>query len=826
MVDAPRLFAQPATTPPATNEIRIVEIQGSVTVFPVGTKTSLTAWLNQPLHPYDRVQTAADSRVALRWSDQSIVSFGASTEFEILPPGSSDEQSGLHLIHGVLSFFHRDKPGHIHIITRGAVAGIEGTEFILTATDDGQTTLSVVDGKVKLGNEQATLLLTNGQQATVELGQAPARTAGFIANNLLQWSFYYPAVLDLNNLPLTAAESNDLSNSLAAYRTGDLPMALAKYPADRSNPSAAESVYHAALLLSVGEVEKSEMILSSLSSNTDQTARLATALRQLIAAVKRQPSVSTAAPQLATEFLADSYFEQSRAIRETSLKKALGHAYQAAKLSPQSGFAWERVAELEFSFGQGGKAMKALDKSLALAPRNAQALALKGFILAANDQSRQAIASFDAAIAMDSALGNAWLGRGLSRIRQGDKSGGREDLLVAAALEPQRAELRNYLAKAYANTGDYPHATKELALAKKLDPNDPTAWLYSALLNQQGNEINDGIRDLEKSESLNDNRSVYRSQLLLDEDNAVRRANLAGLYRDDGMLDLSLREAGRAVSTDYANYSAHLFLANSFDQMRDPNWSNLRYETPTSAEFIIANLLAPGSAGVLSDLMSEPAHINLFDQNRVGVISDTTYLDRGAWLERGAQFGVYDNFSYDFEAKYTSDPGQRPNNDEQHRDLMLTIKDQFTSQDSVFFSVEQDKIENGDVNEYYDPSVANHDFRFSETQEPNLTLGYHHEWSPGVHTLFFAARQVGYEKGFSTNAQQSIFSTMGGVPLSSADFGASDLVRISPVEYSTELQQIWETANHTTIIGAGYQWGTVRYQNDETNGSSDIPLLF
>jgi tetratricopeptide (TPR) repeat protein len=72
-------------------------------------------------------------------------------------------------------------------------------------------------------------------------------------------------------------------------------------------------------------------------------------------------------------------------------------------------------------------------------------------------------------------------------------------LLVAAALEPQRAELRSYLGKAYANVGDFPRATKELQLAKKLDPNDPTAWLYSALLNQQNNSINDAIRDLEKS---------------------------------------------------------------------------------------------------------------------------------------------------------------------------------------------------------------------------------------------------------------------------------------------------------------------------------------
>jgi tetratricopeptide (TPR) repeat protein len=208
--------------------------------------------------------------------------------------------------------------------------------------------------------------------------------------------------------------------------------------------------------------------------------------------------------------MAASYFQQSLAIRETSLERALALARQAATNSPNFGFAWERVAELEFSFGRLTPALSDLEKSLALAPRNAQALALKGFILSAENRNHEAIDWFDRAIAADGALGNAWLGRGICRIRRGDAQGGREDILVAAALEPQRSELRSYLGKAYAHTDDIPHAERELELAKRLDANDPTPWLYSALIKQEGSEINDSIRDLEKSQALNDNRSVYR----------------------------------------------------------------------------------------------------------------------------------------------------------------------------------------------------------------------------------------------------------------------------------------------------------------------------
>src|SRR5207244_5755256 len=92
---------------------------------------------------------------------------------------------------------------------------------------------------------------------------------------------------------------------------------------------------------------------------------------------------------------------------------------------------------------------------------------------------------------------------------------------------------------------------------------EPASWLYTALLRQEENRINEAVTDLQRSQELNDNRSVFRSRLLLDQDQAVRSANLAAIYRDAGMFDVSVQEASRAVSYDYANYSAHLFLTSA-----------------------------------------------------------------------------------------------------------------------------------------------------------------------------------------------------------------------------------------------------------------------
>lgn len=796
-------------------EIRIVEAQGRVEVYSSGSAGWTAASTNQTLRAADHIRTGPDSRIALRWSDQSIIAFGASTELEILPPSSSGDQAGLNFIRGNLSFFHRDQPGHIQILVHGRVAGVEGTEFLLAVDDTDTTTLSVMDGKVRFGDTNSFLVLTNGQQVVAEPGKNPVRTTGFIANNLLQWCFYYPAVIDPDELQFTADEQNSLSESLADYHAGNLLAALDHYPTGSVGISDRQRIFHAALLLSVGEVGKAETILSDVTSNSDRLERLRDALRQLIAAVKRQPSVAGAQPQLASELLAASYFEQSRAIRETSLENALRLAKQAATLAPNFGFARERVAELEFSFGRMPEALKDLDASLVVSPHNAQALALRGFILSAQNNPKAAREWFDRALAADAALGNAWLGRGLCKIRLGDNAGGREDLLVAAALEPQRSELRSYLGKAYAHTGDDTHAVKELALAKKLDANDPTPFLYSALLNQENNQINDAIRDLEKSQSLNDNRSVYRSQLLLDEDSAVRSANLASMYEDAGLSDVSVREAGRAVSTDYANYSAHLFLANSYEQLRSPDWSNLRYDAPAAGEFWIANLLAPTSAGWLNYSATEQPYHKLFEQDRFGINNETTYLSRGAWQEDANQFYTSGDFSYSLGTTYRYDPGQFPNNSFEMREVDLSLKGQLTPQDSLFGTVQFLDVHNGDNGQYFDPPTFNDEFSEYQKQEPNITIGYHHEWSPGVQTLFFATHRSASMavKDFTQQYDAAyLFNTLYSIGTVSPIY---DKLSISPKENSVELQQIFQQPDHSTILGARYEWGDTTYKNYE-----------
>src|SRR5207249_8735215 len=128
-------------------------------------------------------------------------------------------------------------------------------------------------------------------------------------------------------------------------------------------------------------------------------------------------------------------------------------------------------------------------------------------------------------------------------------------------------------------------------------------------------------------------------------------------YRDAGMDEVSVREATRAVNADYANYSAHLFLANSYNQLRDPNQINLRYETPWLSEFLVANLLAPVGAGTLSQMVSQQEYSKLFEHDRFGVASSTEYFSRGDWVQSGSQYGNSGKFGYAVDTLYRSENG-------------------------------------------------------------------------------------------------------------------------------------------------------------------------
>ncbi len=791
-------LAQVGTTDGGTNNVLAV-IHGTVEVAP-GARTAWTpAQTNQVLVPGEWVRTGVRSRATLWLANGVTMQMSELSEFEIPPSRSVNFKAGLFHI------LNRNLRQGFEFNLRAAIMAIRGTDFLVRVNEQGSEVI-VLDGAVTLNNGTEEIPIGARERGTVGNGGQLQRTPVVAAvNDLLQWFLYYPGILNVEELNLPEGEPTALTESLLAYRRGDLRAAETNYPWATPPLSDDARAYRASLLLNAGQVEQARALIDTGATPA------ARALQRLIAAVKFQ-SLDGAPPMSSSEWLAESYYQQSRG----NLELARAAARESTNRAPEFGFALARVAELEFSFGRPAAARAAVERSLELSPANAQAVALRGFLFAAQNKIPAALAEFERATALDGALGNAWLGRGLGLFRQGRTGEGLRALHLAAALEPQRSVLRSYLGKAFTQAGDEDHARRELGIARDLDVNDPTSWLYSALLNQESSRINEAVGDLELSRELNDHRGLYRSRQLLDQDRAVRSANLATIYRDAGLFDVGLRAASRSVVDDYANFSSHLFLANSYAELTDPSLVTLRYETAAFSEYLLANLLSPVGASTLSRYVSQQEYGKLFERDRLGFSSRTFYSSQGDWQQEGSQYGTFGNTAYAVDGIYRSFNGTRHNSDLEQTVLSAQFKQQLTLKDSIYFQVIRDESESGDLGQYYDHygtgvGDPHQGLRVESEQEPNIFLGYHREWSPGVHTLFLAARLDGQLAVAAASNQvltvrrnadgQIVVTSRGEVDVFSSRY-TGDLAI-----YSAELQQIWQTERHIFIVGGRWQGG-------------------
>lgn len=720
--------------PLLAQDARVLQVENIVQSAAKGTSAWSAAVKDQSLAVGDRIRTRQKSRATVGLTGLFTVRLDQFTTIEITPGLVDAQKPRLDFAGGAAFIFSREKGGEMDVKMPGANAALRGTQIFVRVGEGGKSFVQVLEGQVELDNAKGRLLLQQGEAGETAPGLAPRRTAVIEATNLLQWALYYPAVIDPADLRLTAAERSTYARSLTEYQRGDLLGAVRELPANPST-STGGRVYRAAALLAVGRVDEARTLINTVPANHSGRR----ALERMIAATKGAHGEDWVHDSLdtASEAMAESYFLQSR----TKLAAATAAARRATELAPENGFAWTRLAELEFSAGRTGEARAAIETGASLTPESARVHALKGFILCAENRIREARVAFEQSVRLDGAFGNGWLGLGLTKIKQGDLGGGRADLQTAATVEPTTSIFHSYLGKAMSQDGRKTEAMKDLELARMLDPRDPTPPLYLALEHQRNNRPNAAIGELQESIRLNDNRRVYRSDFLLDQDRAVRSANLARIYQNAGMKEVAVREAARAVESDYTNASAHLFLANSFDALRDPDRTLLRYETPWFNELLLSNLLSPVGGGPLSQFVSQQEYSKLLEADGMGGSLLTDWRSSSELRTTASVFGTHGGVSYGLDAYYRNDDGDRPNSDIELKELYGQIKWQATPDDIIYFLGKWADQDQGDLFENYENRMLTRDFRFEENQDPGLLLGgWNHRWRPGSNTLLLAGR--------------------------------------------------------------------------------------
>ncbi|MCO6429928.1 MAG: TonB-dependent receptor, partial [Deltaproteobacteria bacterium] len=312
---------------------------------------------------------------------------------------------------------------------------------------------------------------------------------------------------------------------------------------------------------------------------------------------------------------------------DLKLDEALEAAKKAVELAPDFDPALIVAARIALETEALGAAEDYLSPVAHNSPLLDQKLTLLGYIALRKSKVEEAESHFRQALELDPGSADAHLGLGIALFRQRDNEAGLDTMIKATLIDPQVSSYQSYLAKAYMELGRNNDAKKALTRAKRLDPKDPTPFLYEALIHQADYEMGKAFRALEEARFRNDNRAVFRSQYLLDQDRAVLTSNLAQVYNEIGFDHSATQEAARALELDPTNRGAHrrLFFALEFDPRG--------YDQASASERLLNNLFVPAtrSAVVLdSDLISP--YQNPFDQPGVdGVLKGRyEYTDASA----------------------------------------------------------------------------------------------------------------------------------------------------------------------------------------------------
>jgi tetratricopeptide (TPR) repeat protein len=704
---------------------KVVSAQGVVEVKPVGETRWQAVKLNETYCPGDTIRTDRKSRADIALSNHPILRLDQNSTVTL--GGMKDEKTSLvDMLSGAALFFSR-VTRNLEVRTATVNAGVEGTEFFIRV-EEGKTDLTVFEGKVLASNAAGGLPVTTGQSAVAEAGKAPVYRVVVRPRDAVHWALYYPPVLDAR-------------------------------PADLKEESGDPRFYttRASQLLAVGRVDEATADIDR-AQKLDPKSSDTFALQSMIAVTQNEKGKALdlarkaveSDPKSATARIGLSYAQQAH----FDLKGALGSLEEAVKLAPGNALAWARLAELQQSFGYLDKSLDAAKKAVALNPDLSRTQTVLGFSHLTRIETKEARGAFEKAIKLDDADPLPRLGIGLAMIRDGGLEEGRREIEIAASLDPNNSLVRSYLGKAYFEEKRDKMATAQYEMAKSLDPSDPTPYFYDAIEKQTTNRPVEALQDMEKAIQRNDNRAVYRSRLLLDQDAAAREAGLARIYTDLGFQQRALVEGWRSLNYDPSNYSAHRFLADSYSALP-------RHEIARVSELLQSQLLQPLNIAPVQPHLSEgnlfvvsgggPGDVSfnefnpLFERNRLALQASGMLGQQSTAGGEVAGSMLANNVSASVGYYGFQTDGFRENNDLKDTIFNIFAQASLSPKTSILAEVRNRERENGDIQLRFFPG----DFDANKRENFNsrlLNVGFRHSFSPGSDLIGFFMTQNLNEK--------------------------------------------------------------------------------
>ena len=655
----------------------------------------------------DIVRVKNNSRAAVILTNDTILRLdqNSTITFASISPTSA---STINLSRGVAHFISRVKQA-FEVVTPFVNAAVEGTEFVVTV-NNAQSQVTVFEGKVRVSNPQGEVLLAQNQTASALKGQAPVLKTIVKPRDAVQWALYYPIILDQNTV--TASNKKAMLGAVSQLANGQVQQSLKSI--DKvlaASPQQAE-----ALAL--------KAIITLVNNNKAQALRYAT--KALESDAKNISAL------LAMSYVQQAHFDIQAALNTLT------------KNPSSNALVYTRLSELYLMLGELDEALAQAKQAVELNAELSKTQSVLGFAHLTQVNIEEAEESFNKAIMLDQTEPLARLGLGLALIRQGNLEKGRREIEYAASLDPNNALIRSYLGKAYYEENRNKVASSQFNMAKSLDSKDPTAWFYSAIQMQSENQPVAALKDLQTSTELNDNRAVYRSQLLLDGDTAARSASLGRIYSDLGFEQLALQQAYASLNQDPTNYSAHRLLADAYA-------SQPRHEIARVSELLQAQLLQPINAAPLQPHLAEstlaivgnagPSQLSFNEFNPLFTKDGLFFQANGLVGNNNTEgndvsiAGISNNFSFSLGKYHYETNGFRANNDLEED--VYNVFAQYAVTPNLNFQLEwrRHESEHGDIDMNFDPDD------FSITDRRNVRrdtsrIGGHYKFNTNSDLIF------------------------------------------------------------------------------------------
>ncbi len=752
---------------------RVVSVQGTVELQ----RTQETGWQSVEIETQvcagDRIRVRHHSRAALRLVNDSMLRLDQKTTVTF--PASQENQSLsiMDLINGAIHIITRT-PRPFKVNTPFMNAGVEGTEFYVRV-DQHNTEIVVYEGRVTATNQYGRIMLADLEKAVAVKNQPPRKTIIINPINAVQWTLHYPMIIEY-------------------------------WLADNSNKSSiAHGIAKSARLLAVGSINEAQAaiakVLETEPDNSDAYALQAiialnlnnTATASELAKLALELDQASAAAKLAYSYVQQAHFE---------IEEALATMLEAITLDSNNVLLKARLAELQMSDNQLDEALETAKVAVRQNPAIPRTQTILGFAYLTKMKISKAKAAFTEAIKLDQSDPMPRLGLGLALIRKGHLETGRIELEIAASLDPASSLIRSYLGKAYFEERRYTLSDQQFGMAKTRDPNDPTPWLYDAIQKQTQNQPIEALRSIQKSIDLNDNRAVYRSRLLLDQDEAARGSSLSRIYDNLGFEKRAIMQTAQSLSLDPSNHSAHRFLSDIYVNIP-------RHEIARVSELLQAQLMQPINTNPVQPNLAV-ADLNIITNTGPTVVGFNEFAplmerERPQFVASGivgshSTFGneivfsqLHDKTSISLGQFHYQSNGFRPNNSQNHDVLNAFIQHAFTPEFNVQAEVRTRDTEHGDLLLDFNPKVFNPGFS-RKIQEDVARIGTKYE---------LTADQDLIVSGKYINRSEHLNSS-----------------RLDNEGFQFEAQHLWRHENLNTVLGGGvYEFDQV-FETANNNRSS------